>query len=726
MIQSYKLKARAIRNKIIPCVALMICFTLCVRCNGQIIKSNRKMTNDSHINPPIAAVIPRILETHGDKRVDNYYWLNDRTDPKVIDYLNAENAYMQASLEKGSALRESLYKEITGRIPQTDISVPYIKNSFYYYSRYETGGEYPIYARKADTSDAPEQIMVDANLEAKGHSYYKVNSLIVSPDNQWVAYGEDTVSRRIYNLKFRNIAGGESVNEIIPNTEGYCVWYDDNKTILYVEKDPVTLRSFRVKKHVLGTDPASDKLIFEENDEAYYVYVSRSLSGKYIYINCWSTLTSETHFTKADNPQAAFKLFAARRTGHLYEVTDNQREFYIKSNYQARNFRIMKTAEAHTDLDSWKELIPHRKDVLIEHFTPYAHFFTIEERTRGIVHLKIIYPEMEQTLSFDEEANVATFTDNYEFNPTILRFSYTSLVTPPSIFDLDLSSGERTLMKQQEVVGGYDPSQYVSERLEINARDGSCIPISLVYKKSLKTNGNNPLLLNGYGSYGYSLDPMFSSVRLSLLDRGFVFAIAHIRGGEEMGREWYEDGKLLNKKNTFTDFIDCAKALVEYKFTTREHLYAMGGSAGGLLMGAVMNMEPKLFNGIIAAVPFVDVLTTMLDTSIPLTTGEFNEWGDPSKIEYYKYMKSYSPYDNVVKTKYPALLVTTGLYDSQVQYWEPAKWVAKLRLNSTSKNPIYLHTDMEAGHGGASGRFERYRETALMYGFLCQLEGIKK
>ena len=688
---------------------------------------DKNMNDQNRSNtPPVASKREKILEIHGDIRKDNYFWLNQREDKEVISYLNDENAYRENSLAHTLDLQDRLYNEITGRIKQVDMSVPYLKNDYMYYTRYEMGKEYPIYSRKIDTSDAQEEIIIDANVMASGLSYYAIGSITVSPDNNLTAYSEDIVSRRLYTIKLKNIYDTLVYDEAIPNTSGSIVWFNDGKAFLYVAKDPETLRSERVYKHIVGQDHSLDELLFEEKDETFNVGIYKSRSNKIIYIGSYSTLTSEVRYCEADNSNSIFNIISPRVRDHLYSVTDDGCYFYITSNDHALNFRLMTASIENYSVTNWIEKIPHRNDVLLEEVNCFQDFIVIEERVRGIVKLRLLDHEQDCYIDFNEMAYTASLVDNYVFNTDKIRYNFTSLTVPTSIFEYNLKTKNSILLKEQEIVGGYDKDAYISKRLEIKATDGTLVPVSLVYKKDRKKDSGNPLLLYAYGSYGFSLDPSFSSVRLSLLDRGYVYAIAHIRGGQELGRQWYEDGKLLKKKNTFTDFIDCAKGLIDLKYTSKEHLYAMGGSAGGLLMGAVINMAPELFNGVIAAVPFVDVVSTMLDESIPLTTGEFDEWGNPKDKIYYDYMKSYSPYDNVAELNYPAMLVTTGLHDSQVQYWEPAKWVAKIRAMKKGDNPIYLYTNMTTGHGGASGRFERYKETAMEYAFLLDREGIKE
>lgn len=677
------------------------------------------------IQPPVAEKIKKELTIHGDTRIDNYYWLNDREDPKVIAYLKAENAYMDTITKSSAELKTKLYEEMKGRIMETDASVPYLKEGYYYYSRYEQGKEYPIYCRKKGSTEATEEIILNVNDLAVGHDYYQVGAMTVSPDGQWLAYGVDTVSRRKYMIHIKNLQTGELQPERIAETAGNVAWANDNKTFFYTAKNPTTLREERILRHVVGTPASEDKEIFVEKDETYETGVSRSKSGKYIFIESGSTLSSEYQVLDASKPTGAFKVFQPRQKNMLYRIDHQDNHFYVVTNWDAVNFRLMECPLDKTERTNWKEVIPHRADVLLEGIDLFRDHLVLSERKNGLTQLRVINAKTHEDhyLHFDEPAYVAATSVNPEFDTKVLRYTYTSMTTPVSTFDYNMDTKQNELRKRQEVLGGYNPKDYITERIYVTARDGVKVPVSIVYKKTFEKNGKMPLLLYGYGSYGHSIDPGFSSNRLSLLDRGFAYAIAHIRGGEEMGRQWYEDGKLFKKKNTFTDFIDCADYLVAQHYTDSAHLYAMGGSAGGLLMGAVVNMRPSLWNGVIAAVPFVDVVTTMLDESIPLTTGEFDEWGNPKKKEYYDYMKSYSPYDNVTAQAYPNMLVTTGLHDSQVQYWEPAKWVAKLREVKTDHHLLLLHTNMEAGHGGASGRFKPLEEVAMQYAFLLGLEG---
>lgn len=678
---------------------------------------------EKNLPAPVAVQKPKELSIHGDIRQDPYYWLNDRNDAEVIQYLTDENSYLDTMMAHASGFREKLYNELVGRIKQTDMSVPYKDNGYYYITRYEEGQEYPIHSRKKGDLGSPEEVMLNVNELAKGYDYYAVGGRSVSPDNRLVVYGEDTLSRRIFTLRVKDLVSGKLLSDVIPNTSGGATWAADNKTFFYTTKDE-TLREFRIWKHILGTPVADDKLVYEESDETFTAFVYKTKSKKYIIIGSYSTLSQEYRYLDATDPDGTFTVFQPRKRGLEYSVDHFNDIWYIRTNKDARNFRLMKTPEHQTTEENWTEVIPHREDVLLEGMDIFKDFLVLSERKQGITQIRVIpHHGDEYYIPFEEEAYVANTSINPEFDTKTLRFNYQSMTTPNTTYDYDMVSREKTLLKQQEVLGGFNPADYRSERIMARARDGVEVPVSLVYHKDTPIDGSSPCLLYGYGSYGLSMDPSFSMSRLSLLNRGFVYAIAHIRGGEEMGRHWYEDGKLLKKKNTFTDFIDAGHHLVAHQYAHPKKLFAMGGSAGGLLMGAVMNMEPQMWAGIIAAVPFVDVVTTMLDESIPLTTGEFDEWGNPKDKVYYDYMKSYSPYDNVEAKDYPPMLVTTGLHDSQVQYWEPAKWVARLRAMKTDNNPLLLHTNMEAGHGGASGRFRQFKETALHYAFMLDLAG---
>lgn len=680
------------------------------------------------IEPPVAKIIPKELTALGDTRIDNYYWLNQRDNPDVMAYLEAENAYKDAMMAHTKGLQEKLFQEIVGRIKKTDMSVPTLDQGYYRYTRYEEEREYPIHCRKKGSLDSEEEIVLDVNKMAEGHDYYSVAGYSTSPSNDLIAYGVDTVSRRLYTLHFKDLKTGKIFDEKIPNTSGRAAWANDNKTVFYMLKDITTLRPYKVMKHEVGTPVSNDQEIYVEEDVTFNTSVHKTKSKKYLIISSTQTLSSESRYLDADNPDGQFQIIQPREKDHEYDVEHFQDKFYILTNWQAKNFRLMETPVDKTTKENWKEVIPHRKDVYLQSMEIFKDHLVLGERKEGLRQIRVIKWEdgSDYYINFGEEAYAAYISKNPSFDTPLLRYSYTSLVTPESIYDFNMDTKEKNLLKQEEVLGDFDTGNYVTERHHATARDGTKIPISLVYKKGLEKDGSNPLLLHGYGSYGSSREPSFSSVRLSLLDRGFAYAIPHIRGGGEMGYYWYEEGKLFNKKNTFTDFIDCAEYLIEQKFTNPDKLFAMGGSAGGLLMGAVVNMRPDLWKGVLAAVPFVDVITTMIDPSIPLTSGEWDEWGDPRQKDYYDYMLSYSPYDNVEAKDYPAMLVTTGFHDSQVQYFEPAKWVAKLRALKTDDNPLIFHINMEGGHGGVSGRFRRHRETALEYAFMLDLVGIKE
>jgi oligopeptidase B len=620
-----------------------------------------------------------------------------------------------------------LFKEMKGRIKEKDESVPVFRNGYYYYSRTEDGQQYFKYCRKKGSLSAAEEILLDVDQLAKGHSYYSATGFSVSPDNKLLAFGVDQVSRRQYTINIKNLETGEILKDAITNTEGGVAWANDNKTFFYTSKNPVTLLSEKIKKHVLGADPKMDAVVYDEKDNTNYIGVGKSKNGKYIFIASQGTLTAEYKMIDADHPESPFKVFAARSKDVLYDVMPIDGKFLILTNWNAKNFRLMECPLDKTEKENWKEVIPHRADVLLESVEEFKDFTVLSERKNGLTELRVLKKDKsDYYIKFDEPVYDAGVGANPEYNSTTLRYNYTSLTTPNSVYDYDLNKKDQKLMKQQEVLGGYNPKDYVTERVFATAKDGTKVPIALVYKKGFEKNGESPLLLYGYGSYGSNSDVYFSSPRLSLLDRGFVFAIANIRGGQEMGRQWYEDGKLMKKKNTFTDFIAAGEYLIDQKYTSKGHLYGHGGSAGGLLMGAVANMAPDLWNGLIADVPFVDVINTMLDESIPLTTNEFDEWGNPKQKAAYDYMKSYSPYENIEKKAYPNMLVTTGLHDSQVQYFEPAKWVAKLRATKTDKNVLLLKTNMEFGHGGASGRFDYLKDVSLRWAFLFSLEGITK
>ncbi|MEN0048612.1 MAG: S9 family peptidase [Bacteroidota bacterium] len=682
------------------------------------------MYQKKDVQPPVAKKVAKELTTHEDTRTDNYYWMREREDQAVIDHLTAENDYTKEMTAHLETLQEELFEEIKGRIKEDDQSVPYKDNGYYYIARYEKGKEYPIYSRKKETLEAEEEILLNVNELAEGYDFFSVSGRTVSPNNKLLAYGEDTLSRRIYTLRFKNLETGEMLDDVIQNTTGGAIWANDNKTVFYVTKEPGTLRSYKVFRHVLGTPVEQDMEVWHEEDNTFLTFAYKSKSKKYIIIGSYQTISQEYQVLEADNPTGEFRVIQPRERNLEYSIAHYGDKFYIRTNLDAKNFRLMSTSENATTKDNWEEVIPHRSDVLLEGMEIFNDYLVLSERKNGITQLRVRPWEGEEHyVEFPEDAYVASTSVNPEFDTDILRFGYTSLTTPSSTYDYNMKTKERELLKQQEVVGNFKPEDYASERVYVTARDGAKVPVSIVYKKGFKKDGKQPLLLYAYGSYGNSMEPYFSSVRLSLLDRGFAYAIAHIRGGEEMGRHWYEDGKLLNKKNTFNDFVDCGQYLVDNNYTNSDKLFAMGGSAGGLLMGAVANMRPDLWEGLVAAVPFVDVVTTMLDESIPLTTFEYDEWGNPNDKEYYEYMLSYSPYDNVEAKDYPSMLVTTGLHDSQVQYWEPAKWVAKLREYKTDDNPILFHINMDAGHGGQSGRFRRFKETALQYAFFLDLAG---
>ncbi|SIQ75262.1 S9 family peptidase [Maribacter ulvicola] len=678
-------------------------------------------------HPPKAQKVPEELVIHDDVRVDNYYWLNDKENKDVISYLEAENEYYDALTQHTKDFQESLFQEMKGRIKEDDSSVPYKLNDYWYSTRYIIGGEYPLYSRFKNDLNAEEEIMFNCNDMAKGHDYFSLGGIAISPNNKMAAFGVDTVSRRQYTLQIKDLETGAVLDDKIENTTGGGVWANDNETLFYTRKDPVTLRSDKIYKHKLGTPTSEDVLIFHEQDDTFSTFIYRTKSKKYLVIGSFSTLTSEFQILSTDNPDGEFQVFSPRERGLEYTIFHYEDSFYILTNKdKAENFKLMRTSEDKTTSEHWQEFISHRKDVLLEDIDIFKEYYVLSERENGLNKIRIIRWDGTGAyfLPFKNETYTAYVGSNPDFDTEVLRYSYNSMSTPSSVIDFNMRTKTKEIKKEQEVLGGlFDKDNYKEERLWATARDGEKIPMSVVYRKDTVLGENTPILQYAYGSYGSTIDPYFSTVRLSLLDRGFVFVIAHVRGGEYLGRRWYETGKLLQKKNTFTDFIDCSKYLIEQKMTSEKHLYAMGGSAGGLLMGAISNMQPNIYNGIIAAVPFVDVVTTMLDDSIPLTTGEYDEWGNPNEMEYYDYMKSYSPYDNVTAQDYPHMLVTTGLHDSQVQYFEPAKWVAKLRELKKDNHQLLLNTNMEAGHGGASGRFESLREVAKEYAFLLDLEG---
>ena len=677
-------------------------------------------------SPPVAPTKPHRLEMHGDVRIDPYYWLRERENPQVIAYLEAENAWTEQVMAHTAELQDRLFEEIKGRIKQDDATVPYQLNGYWYYTRYEDGKEYPIYCRKKGSLNAREQVMLDVNELAKGHGFMAVWGREVSPDGNILAYAADSVGRRFFTIRFKDLRTGRLLPDAIDSVTNNLVWANDNRTIFYLKQDPETLRWDRVYRHVLGTPTSQDVLVYTEQDDTYSSFVFRTASDRYIVVGSWHTLANEYRYVDADRPTEPLTLILPRERGHEHSVDHLGDYFYVRTNDDAENFRLVRAPVSNPAKPHWEEVIPHRTDVLLENFEIFRDHLVVEERKNGLVQVRVRRwnGQDDHYIPFDEPAYVASLLNNPEIDAKVIRFRYESPKTPETVYDYDPTTRERTLKKQEAVLGGFDSAKYAVERLAAKTHDGVDVPVSLVYRKDLRRAGTNPLLLYAYGSYGFSLDAGFSSARLSLIDRGFIYAIAHIRGGQELGRWWYEQGKLFHKRNTFTDFIAVADHLIREGYTSRDQLYAQGGSAGGLLMGAIANMRPDLFHGIVAEVPWVDVVTTMLDESIPLTTSEYDEWGDPNEKHYYDYMLSYSPYDNVAAKDYPNMLVTTGLHDSQVQYWEPAKWVAKLRATKTDANRLLLKTNMEAGHGGASGRYQRYKETAFVYAFLLDLAGL--
>ena len=674
-------------------------------------------------NPPLDAPIaekrPHVLSMHGDRRVDDYYWLRDRDDPQVIAHLEAENAYTAAMMQHTEALQTALYDEMLARIQETDLSVPYRKGDYYYYSRTEAGKAYPIYCRKQGSLDAAEEILLDQNELAAEHEFFTLGALAISPNHQILAYSTDTMGSERYILHFLNLTTRQLYPEAIPETYYGVVWGNDNQTVFYTQLDAAN-RPFKLLRHQLGSAIADDILVFHEPDDSYFLGVGKTRSEAYILLELGSKVTSEVHFLDANQPTGNFQVIQPRSPGIEYTVEHHSTVFYITTNEDALNFKLMKAPVSSPAKQHWEPVIPHREDVLLEGVSAFTNHLVIYEREAGLptVRIRQLSTGEEHAIAFPDATYSVGEDANPEFDTTILRYSYTSLVTPRSVFDYHLDSREQELKKETPVLGGYDRQHYASDRLMATATDGTKVPISIVYKKGIERNGTNPLLLTGYGSYGYSYDPGFSSGRLSLLDRGAVVAIAHIRGGSEVGRRWYEDGKFLKKTNTFTDFIACAEHLIEQGWTSADHLAISGGSAGGLLMGAVINLRPDLFHAVVADVPFVDVVTTILDDSLPLSILEREEWGDPNDKLYYDYIKAYSPYDNVEAKAYPNLLITGGLNDSRVSYWEPAKWTAKLRALKTNTNTLLLKTNMGAGHGGASGRYESLKEGAFEYAFL--------
>ena len=687
------------------------------------------MTN-AGLTAPTVEVKPKEIITHNHTRIDNYYWLNDPENPDVIAYLNAENEYLAQVMAPVKPLQENLFEEMKGRIKEQDESVPVKDGEYFYYVKYVEGGEYPIYCRKKESLDTVEEILLDGNEMGKGKKYFSIGGYEITDNDGIIAYGVDTISRRNYTVRFKNLKTGEIYKDQIKNTEGGSyAWAADNQTFFYILRDQKTLLGYQVWRHILGTDVKTDVLVYEEKDNQYYMGLYRMKSKKYIAIGSdHNGIASEYQLLEAENPTGEFKTFLPRERGQEYDIEHFEDKFYVKTNTEnAINFKLMEVNEYETsDKSKWKTVIEHRPEVYLEGIEVFKNHLVVQEKNQGLSQLRIINhsTKLEHYLNFGEPAYDANIGSNPSFDTNILRYSYTSLTTPNSTFDYDMNAQTKELKKQQTVLGGFDKENYISERVFVTVRDGAKVPVSIVYRKDTKLDGTAPLLQYSYGSYGYSTDATFGSGRLSLLDRGFVYAIAHIRGGQEMGREWYENGKMFKKMNTFNDFIDCSDFLIKNNYCSPEKLFALGGSAGGLLMGAIINLRPDLYRGVVAAVPFVDVVTTMLDETIPLTTGEFEEWGNPKNKDSYEYMLSYSPYDNVEAKDYPNLLVTTGLHDSQVQYFEPAKWVAKLRTVKTDNNLLLMHTNMEAGHGGASGRFASLKEVAMEYAFIIDLAGI--
>ena len=679
------------------------------------------------LTTPVVQVKPKEMKIHDHARVDNYYWLNERENAEVINYLKAENTYLDAVMAPVKPFQEQLFQEMKGRIKEKDESVPVKDGNYFYYAKFIEGGEYPLYCRKKGDLTAPEEILLDGNKLAKGKAYFNVGGYEISDNESIMAYGVDTISRRNYTVRFKDLKTGKLFKDQIKNTEGGSyAWSADNKTLFYIVRDQQTLLGYQVWRHVLGTNIKTDVLIYEEKDNQYYMGLYRMKSKKYIAIGCdHNGVASEYRLLEASNPTGEFKIFSPRERGHEYNIEHFQDKFYVRTNLNnALNFKLMEVKEDHSsDKSQWKEVIAHRKDVYLEGIEVFKNHLVVQEKNQGLTQIRIINQttKAEHYLNFGEPAYDANIGANPDFETAVLRYGYTSLTTPSSTFDYNMNTKAKELKKQQTVLGGFDKNNYVSERVFVSVRDGAKVPVSIVYRKGTNLDGTAPLLQYAYGSYGSSTDATFSSVRLSLLDRGFVYAIAHIRGGQEMGREWYDHGKMFNKKNSFYDFIDCSEFLIKNKYCSPTKLFALGGSAGGLLMGAIINIKPELYRGVVAAVPFVDVVTTMLDETIPLTTGEFEEWGNPKNKDAYEYMLSYSPYDNIEKKAYPNILVTTGLHDSQVQYFEPAKWVAKLRTMKTDNNLLLMHVNMEAGHGGASGRFASLKEVAMEYAFIIDL-----
>lgn len=672
--------------------------------------------------PPMAARKPRDLVAHGHTRVDDYYWLRERENPEVVAYLEAENEYLEAVMAPTQTLQEQLYEELVGRLQPDDASVPYQLDDYYYYWRYPEGGEYRIWARRQTSPAAAEQILFDGNAMAEDQPYFRLTGMKVSPQHDVAAFAVDTAGNRRYTRRFKNLQTGEYFPESIEDVTPFGVWANDNKTYFYTAHDPVTLRPNRIYRHVLGTDPVEDELVYSEDDEEFSCFTDKTKSRQLLVIACWQTLSSEFRFLDADNPMGDFRVVQPREQGHRYIADHLGDSLYILTDWDAPNFRLMRAPLDSSGKESWEEFVSHRDDTYLDTFELFDDFLVAIERRDGLKHIRIQpWAGQPHYLAMDETAYDIHLENNVRINTRTLRFHYTSLTTPHTVLDYDMASRQQVVLKEDAVGGHFDKGNYVTERLHAPARDGQLIPLSIVYRKGVVRNGNSPLLMIGYGSYGFTLDPRFRPEILSLLDRGFSVAIAHVRGGQIYGRRWYEDGKLFNKLNTFTDFIDCARFLVTERYTSADRLFAMGGSAGGLLMGAVANMEPDLWRGIVSNVPFVDVVTTMLDESIPLTTSEYDEWGNPNDKDAYDYILGYSPYDQIEAKAYPHMLLTAGLADSQVSYWEPAKYVARMRAMKTNDTLLLLKTNMSAGHAGSSGRFSRQAETALIYAFILQL-----
>jgi len=692
---------------------------------------NTLNTESTLVEQPMPAKRPHEMTLHGHTRVDEYFWLRDdtRKDPEMLAYLEEENAYFEKLMEPVSGIQETMFEEMKARLDPDESSVPYLKDGYWYYSRYEPGKEYAIQARRKGSMDAGEEILVNGNQRAEGHEFYRLSGMEVSDDHRYVAIAEDTTGRRINEIRILDTQNGEFLPDLIGNANGSLAFSSDGQYLFYMNKNLETLLGYQLLRHKLGTDSAEDFLVYEETDNTYYNGVGRSRSGEFIALMHRNTDTTEVQLLAADDPLGTFKPFLPREVGHEYDIDHADGRFFIRTNWNAENFRVMTVKlEDSADKSKWKEVIPNRKDAMVSNVQAFDKWLVVGERKDGLRKVRVMAHDgsMDRYLDATEEASVMWPSSNVNTDTDSIRYGFSSMVTPDQIWEIDLNSGESKLLKADRVLGGFVSDNYRTGRMAITARDGTSVPVSLAYHRDTKLDGSAPALIYSYGSYGSSTDPWFRDSIISLLDRGFVYVIAHIRGGQEMGRAWYEDGRLMNKKNTFTDFVDVTKGLQQKSLIDPARTYAMGGSAGGLLMGAVVNMAPELYHGVVAAVPFVDVVTTMLDESIPLTTGEFNEWGNPKEKAAYEYMLSYSPYDQVSAQDYPNIMVTTGLHDSQVQYFEPAKWVARLRDRRTDSNQLIMHVNMDAGHGGASGRYRRYEETAREYAFLAGLAGLER